>query len=44
MCVSPNTLENKVYLNMYSDQYLIGIKGTQKCDDSEKNGRKDEQT
>ena len=27
MCVSPNTLENKVYLNMYSDQYLIGVKG-----------------
>ena len=44
MCVSPNTLENKVYLNMYSDQYLIGVKGHENALILIKNGRKDEQT
>ena len=27
MCVPHNPAENKVYLNMYGDQYLIGVKG-----------------
>ena len=27
MCVPHNPAENKVYLNMYGYQYLIGVKG-----------------